>query len=679
MPSYQHASYTGDKVILENNLLRVEVHKRITGWGWVEFYTPSGEFMGVLDHLGEIMLRDQDVPMRLEADDVEQMTGDFGQRLVFTVKSVIVQEKLQGTSFENWIHYPVKEHCLEGEVSLTLLSNAPRLQVEFNLTSMANLNARYVRGPWLKAGVDAFGADKEDAIFPGVEWLLDDEWSSGTDWFKDPWAKRFVPHPNKVAIPLMAISHHGQVLGISWNPNQLATQWFNYRKHYAQPVFASPNFIDRQSSHLMGLMVPDVVEESEENKVYADVPLELHPGQKIRFEAEVFLHRGTSLDAVVEWVKRKGMPEPPCPRWPLEEALHRIADAYNSRFWKDDIGFGNHQHPDSFGPYEPRFLELYLSRYRDTALGRELQNKLDWCRRQPNFRSPSKLRGQRIERMNQAEQLKYGEELLAWQSEDGTFPFDPDGRHYSKDDFVVARAFIEPMGLSGDTALAISMLPAMELMMLGETTGEHKFLDGAKKALDVCQKMRRPEGGDFWETPLHSPNLLAAGHAAIAYYTGYKVFGVKVYRQQAIRWLRSLLPFTHLWQPKQIPLMYNTKPCFCSSDWYFANWVRDHVQWEILETFATSIGLGIDWGEVDPEIDWRRYQKGITIAGLRFMIDHQLENWQPHNMPETDELYRQGLLDDTFADTHNSITGNYGGMAIMPDPIAMNLLKVLES
>ena len=31
-----------------------------------------------------------------------------------------------------------------------------------------------------------------------------------------------------------------------------------------------------------------------------------------------------------------------------------------------------------------------------------------------------------------------------------------------------------------------------------------------------------------------------------------------------------------------------------------------------------------------------------------------------------------------FADTHNSVTGNYGGMAILPDVIAVNLLDLLQ-
>ena len=51
---------------------------------------------------------------------------------------------------------------------------------------------------------------------------------------------------------------------------------------------------------------------------------------------------------------------------------------------------------------------------------------------------------------------------------------------------------------------------------------------------------------------------------------------------------------------------------------------------------------------------------------------------RPHNIPSTLEPYRQGKLDLCFADTHNSTTGNYGGMGIPPDVVAVNLLALLE-
>jgi hypothetical protein len=684
MPIYKNASYGGESITLENNNLRLDIVKRRTGWGWGEIFDKKGRCMAILDHLGEILLRDQEIPMRLEAEDVIEKSDEGGTTLVFYVRSLIVRQKLKGTSFANWINYPLDQIIMEGEVRISLDSDQPIIRLSQHFVAKGNVYAHYVRGPWLKVGQDSFGLDKDDAIFPGVEWLVGDEWSSGSDWFKDPWAKRWVPHPHKVTAPVMAVSYGGTGIGLAWNPRQRVTGWFNYRYQYPQPVFSSPNFIDRRNNHLLGLMVPDVEVDAHENQVYADPPLELHPEQMIDFECEIFLCDGRSLDVVVDWVQRHSMPQPPPPRWPMPEALERIAKAYTTHLWHEGKGFGTPQR-NAIGPSVPRFADRFLRDYSQSPTAEVLRDRINWCRNQSNFRlSPRSIQPT----STQEGLIARGVNLLAYQEDDGEFPFDPDGRHYRKDDFVVAREFLEPMGLAGDTALDITILPAMELLHIvsmledsgqnGEDVPEKgKFLVAAKKSLDYCLEMTRPEGGDFWETPLHSPNLFASGHAAIAYYLGYKTFKQDEYLKKSIYWIRGLLPFTHLWQPESMPMMYNTKPCLCSSDWYFANWVRDHVQWEVLETFALSIELGIDWGEVDPDVDWHTYHAGITTAALRWMVDHKDAKWLPHNLPETYEDYLTGAFDDCFADTHNSTTGNYGGMVIMPDVIAVNLMEVL--
>lgn len=671
MPLFRRASYSGDTLVLENPFIRFEMHKRLTGWGWGEIFTPDGRCMGVLEHLGEILLRDQEIPMRLEADEVRQETTPEGRRLVFVVKSLIVKEKLKNTSFEPWLNYPLEKHCATGEVTITLPHDKPLVQLSFRLISQANQYARYIRGPWLKVGEGSFEAAKNDAILPGVEWLIGDEWSSGTDWFKDPWAGRSVPHPNKVAFPLMAVSQDGWGIGMAWDFNQDATGWFNYRRCRQQPVFASPNFVDRQNNHLLGLMVPDVDVESHENQIYMEPPLELHLYQQINFDAEIFIARGDSLDVITAWIGRRGLPAVPAPRWPLPEALDRIAAAYTGHLWHPGQGFGTEQTEHGAGPYEPGFAAGYIARDPQAPLARDLREKVEWCLAQPNRRRAGPTREQMLEK---------GRDLLAWQRADGSFPFEPKGRHYRKDDFVVASTYIEPMGHDQDTALDITILPALELLDLADATGETAFREAARRALEYCLPMQRPEGGDHWETPLHSPNLFAAGHAAVAYELGFRVFGDERYRARAIHWIRSLLPFTHLWEPARgvVKMLYNTKPCLCSSDWYFANWVRDHVQWEVLETFAISLRHKIDWAEIDPAVDWAAYHKGVTVAAMRWMLDHTDGTWLPHNIPSSLPLYRAGKLDLCFADTHNTTSGNYGGAAIMPDGIAVNILGILE-
>jgi hypothetical protein len=672
MPLYRRASYSGDTIVLQNSTIRFEMHKRLTGWGWGEIYTPDGKCMAVLEHLGELLLRDQEIPMRLEAAEVQRETNNQGEQLLtFQVESLIVKEKLKGTSFEPWLNYPLDLHCMTGEVKIVLAADQPLITLSYRLLSQANQYARYVRGPWLKAGEASFAAEKEDAILPGVEWLVGSEWSSGTDWFKDPWAGRSVPHPNKVAFPLMAVSHAGWGLGIAWDFNQDATGWFNYRRCRPQPVFASPNFVDRQNNHLMGLMVPDVDVESHENQVYMEPPLELHLYQQVNFDAEIFLTRGTSLDVIVDWVGRRGLPAVPAPRWPFPEALDRIAAGYTTHLWHEGKGFGTEQTPRGIHPYAPGFARGYIARNPNSELARELQAKIDWCLAQPGGQRPTPTRDQQIQK---------GREILSRQRADGSFPFDPKGYHYRKDDFVVASTYIEPMGHDQDTALDITVLPALELLELAEETGEAELLDGAQRALDYCLPMQRPEGGDHWETPLHSPNLLAAGHAAVAYLLGFRATGDARYHAKAVHWIRSLIPFTHLWEPSRgtVKMLYNTKPCLCSSDWYFANWVRDHVQWEVLETFSRSLNHHIDWSKEDPAVDWHTFHKGVTVAAMRWMLDHTDGTWLPHNIPSSLPLYRAGKLDLCFADTHNTTSGNYGGAAIMPDGIAVNILGLLE-
>ena len=669
-PQYKRTNYANQSILLKNNDIQFQVFRRIGGWGWAEIATPTGNLMAVLDHFGEILLRDQDIPMRLEADTVTRVTTEQGESLVFDVKSVVASKVLNGTSFEEWMKYPFTEPVLKGQVTLTLAKDKPLVYLKYRLTATGNYYARYIRGPWLKVGEASFGVKKDDSLLPGVDWSQGEEWSSGSDFFKDPWAMRFVPHPYKVTAPMMALSYGGTGIGLSWNPNQVATRWFNYRSHRPQPVFATPNFIDRMNNNIMGIMIPDATIEGHENEINAAQPLELKIGQMINFDSEIWLSKGKSLDVMLDWVKRNDLPIPPAPKWSYKETLDKIANAYNTNLWHKGQGFGIIQRPENkIRPFVPPFLERYIKENKGTVLSKELQQKVDWCRNQDKP----------VDKLAQRRNLqKKGDELLKVQRTDGAFYFDPEGRHYGKDDFRVATSFIEPMGLPLDDALDIVVLPALTLLDIYLETNIETYRDAAKKALDYALKMERPEGGDFWETPLHAPNLLAAGHAAMAYYEGYKIFGDEQYLNKSIFWMRTILPFTHMWEPANVKLLYNTKPVLSSSDWYFANWVRDDVQWEVLSVFAASAKRGIRWELIDTAINWKRFQEGVTNAAIRWINVHTDDNWRPHNIPTTFESYQNGNFDYCYPDTYNSTTGNYGGMFILPDPIVMNIYAIID-
>lgn len=184
---------------------------------------------------------------------------------------------------------------------------------------------------------------------------------------------------NKVSAPLMAVSHQGDGGGLAgFQPSY--DPLVQLSGILSPAVFAVPNYVERMNNSLMGLMVPDVQEEAQENKPMADVPMELHIGQYVDLEAELFLVKGNSVDVMCDWVKRHGLPEIQNPRWGLEEALDRIANAFNTNLWHEGEGFGIKQREgDKVSPVAPDFLRRYVAEHQGQPIAAELAEKIAWC------------------------------------------------------------------------------------------------------------------------------------------------------------------------------------------------------------------------------------------------------------------------------------------------------------
>ena len=667
MPHYRGATYGDETVTLENQSLRLEVHKRITGWGWGELFVKgedgrSDKFLAVLEHLAEADIAGYTHPLRLEASDCKLDKTDTGQTLTFELE--LQQVEPPGQVFGG-------ESALKGTVTLTLPDDEAMIYYRLEALPQFTMYLRSLRGPWLRVGADGSGIARHDAIFPGMEWIIEDEWSSGTDWFEHPEALRVAPHPHKVAIPVMAISCEGTGIGLSWTPDQAAVS-SKTRIRCPQPVFATPNFVDRKSHHLMGLMFPSARWGLRENELKADPPIKIPRGLKLVMDAQISVVHGTSLDVIIDWVKRNGMPDPGEPRYEWKDALERIANAYNSNLWIEGKGWG-------FRGNGTQFVQDSVSYYIEHGANAEIVNglkeKVAWCQEQARPGGKLDVGRLRFGQYGDEYLLPVAEELLKIQTPEGDFPFDPAGRH--KTNLLDWAAVWRPLGLPGDSAVDLCTTASGMLILAGQQSGQQKFLDAAHKTLEFAMKFDRPEGGDWWETPLHSPNLLTAGNSAIAYYLGYKQFGDNRYLERARHWIRSLIPFTHLWEPMDMVMNYNTKPCFNSTSWFLSDWTAKHVQWEVLTVFHMSEKLGIDWAEIDPEVDWNTYQRGVTTAVLRWMIDHDDPEWMFRSeFPEA--AIENGAWDTLFSDTFDPVSDTYGGGPIMPELIAANILIVLK-
>ncbi|MDQ7779534.1 MAG: LamG domain-containing protein, partial [Planctomycetota bacterium] len=100
------------------------------------------------------------------------------------------------------------------------------VQVEYQATPNGDGVLIALQGPMLRVGEGSFGSKKGDALFCGLEWLVGDERSSSDlDMHDVDCYTRYMPHPNKVTIPLMAVSHGGCAIALFWDALQ---QWDGY-------------------------------------------------------------------------------------------------------------------------------------------------------------------------------------------------------------------------------------------------------------------------------------------------------------------------------------------------------------------------------------------------------------------------------------------------------------------
>jgi len=649
------------------------------GWAWGEIYGPldaSGhrQYLGIMEHLAEVDLVAMRHPLRLEGGHCVIRREGTTQRIEIDLLTMLPEEPCMVWDNLN----PVS-----GRAILTLGDDDRHASIQLEVWRRFGLKYRYLRGPWLRIGAYDPACERTDAMFPGQEWLIGKEWSSGTDFHAPNNALRVAPHPFKAHIPMMVVSRDGLAVGLSW-PQVQNNMDFHKGMRELQPVFASPNFVDRREEHLMGVMLPTAVSGLRENALEATPPIDMPANLKMA--AEIFVVPGQSLDAVVAWVQRNRMPDPGKPRWDWKAAVEKIARAYNTNLWKEGAGWTYQELPllmwTVFAGFplknrrQPhmylRFVDWYIKNGSDRKLAAGLAKKAEWSRKQGVFReNPRRKKGKikgtyEMFRWHSEEELRrQADELLACQKPDGDFPIDPDGMHKRFHMEMAARW--KPMAMPGDSVIDLCVRPAIYLLLMGDHLGEPKYLKAARKALDFAMRWERPEGGDWWECPLHAPNLLTAGWAMIAYELGSRVFGDNRYADRARHFLRSFLPFTYLSEPSTQNLLYQTKPLYGTTGWHYVAWTDCCVQWQIILLIDLSAQLGLDWAKMDPEIDWATYRRGVLTTGLRWVIDHNDPDW----MRRCEELIPDilnGRLDMCFADVHAPVNDMFSGLEFGLDP-----------
>ncbi len=506
--------------------------------------------------------------------------------------------------------------------------------------------------------------NRYDAIFSGLEFLENEEISSSTLDIAPPNHIRRVPHPNKITIPLMAVSENvptGRIItGMMWDAKKAWSQKFDR----PSALFASPNWFESMQDYdVMGIFAPSIPNWVEENSTQAKIPYKLNHGDSIKINSQLFcFHKGenkaSAVYSIKYWIEKYGLPEPlPLPRGTLDKELEFSLIAYMKTLWlTDQQKWHNTLDWDPWGAsVNPEFArQLWFS----SKILSESPKKSEYLERaETAIRNMQRSIGRNLPfYIGGLDKLYIGYRnnimnLINSQNEDGSWRFDPD--IWNKNDQIHHQDY-HKLGKKGDVEIGLCANNAYNLLRYARMTGDKTSLSAGLKALAFMGRFTVPRAAQVWEVPVHTPDILASAHAVQAYLEAYKITGKGSYLFEAIYWAYTGLPFVYLWNNDDMPYMlYASIPVF-GATWFTGSWFGVAVQWNGLD-YAYAL---YDLDEYDKSLPWRKIADGLTISALY--------------QQETSEKY-EGL----YPDSYNFMDKTTSAWKLSPSLIIRNLFVMM--
>ncbi|MBI2300677.1 MAG: hypothetical protein HYU66_17350 [Armatimonadetes bacterium] len=503
---------------------------------------------------------------------------------------------------------------------------------------------RALEGPVLYAG-EGDRTPRDDAVVPGLEWLVRGESSSNAlDIVPDhPDRLRYVPHPSKVTIPAVGLRFGDRVLGLLWDVP--ADQPSCELAGPANLIFASPDRFEGQAAHLVGLSLPAVGRGMPENGRRATTPLKLPKGQALTLRAELFAAAGAkdALAAVDGWIARHGYPQPlPFPRG---RALKEVEFSLQGYFkdtalwnpqwkkWYSDLIVG-------FQPWDGAVNELLFGAEllgenrvaeRARALAMEVSGADDRAARlRVEYRcQPGAL----------AELARQARSTIATQAADGTWRFGGE-KAGSWPKGGVNYAVLGPVGASESGLTARKAAQVLDCAVL---TGDPEAAKAGLKALAALRRFTVPRAAQVWEVPVHTPDILASADCVDAFVKGYQLTGDAAWLKDAHSWARSGLPFVYVWHPDNLKAMQGGSIPVFGATGYGLSWFAVLVQWNGL-AYANAL---LDLSRYDTSFPWSRVAENLLRSAM----------------------YQQAVSGDRWAqwpDAYNLIAGRPGAHGQTP-------------
>ncbi|MCX7598798.1 MAG: hypothetical protein N2512_08035 [Armatimonadetes bacterium] len=307
------------------------------GIGWV-FTRPGGEPVGAIPGLARVATRQSG------SDGARVFARTFERRSTATPLGATAAEAGQSVG----VTFTADEKALQriglrGPLTVTFAA-APRSGVAGKtITWQVGMPAPQpgvllaLDGPMLCVGEGSFADEKDEALYPGLEWLEGREVSSSTLDISEnhPHRYRYVAEPRMVTIPLMAVRKGRLTAGLLWH---CLAKWNDGKDRPGlkpaesdtdRPcaVFASPDWVtlagpdaDKSAprfgghaSHLMGLFVPSPpYVQPNQREAKEGWPAPGVGARNIRLTAAIYVNpdSSTAMDAMRAWFGIYGVAPP---------------------------------------------------------------------------------------------------------------------------------------------------------------------------------------------------------------------------------------------------------------------------------------------------------------------------------------------------------------------------------
>jgi len=491
--------------------------------------------------------------------------------------------------------------------------------MDCELGSDVPMNVACLGGPLL------YVLDREEAVFPGLEWLVGDELSSSSLDIaaNHPDRDRSMPPPSMVVIPAIGVHGRHGAVGLLWDVHQ---KWDGTRDR-PSVIFESPDVRRGQRSHLAGLLLPAGPEFIRGMKPGDWQPYPLEAGQTLRVRG-LILADGEARDALAavdEWIRIYGLPEPlPLPHGSYEKEIEFSMQAYLKSLWVPETkewwtskGGGPIMSKKGRPHHFAADLLLGALVSPDEAVRKQCRERAEEVA--PLLHTEPRLDAMRFPgRFDLAiANPAHAAGLLATMGDDGAWRFDADREGHGP---FVGKDYHE---LGPDNAVEVGTCAnkAFQVLRYARIAGDAEAYERMQKTLRLMETFRVPRAAQVWEVPVHTPDLLAAADAVDAYIEAYRFSGDERWLRDAVTWARRGIPFIYLWNPPDKPWLLGASIPVYGATWFTCSWFGRPVQWNGLR-YATAL---LKLAEYDQSKDWRRLAE-LIIRSAILQQDSEGEN-----------------------------------------------------